>query len=171
MKGRLLDMAIGYNRKPRITIELDSDFREGFDALRDVDVEITIRKWRARRSKDANAYFHVLVGQIAMTCGLTDEEVKRQLVRDYGVYKKDGDGNYIGLKQPPSVDIDQIYPYAVFYKQIEENGKLKNCYLIRKRTSEMDSAEMAHLIDKTIEEARALGIDTDTPEEKARYSE
>ena len=171
MKGRLIDFSFGYNRKPRITIELDSDFRNGYDALKDFDVEVSIKKWRARRSKDANAYFHVLVGQISMICGLTDEEVKRQLVKDHGVFKKDDDGNYIGLKQPPSVDIDQIYPYTVFYKQIEENGKLKNCYLIRKRTSEMDSAEMAHLIDKTIQEARDLGIDTDTPEEKARYSD
>lgn len=169
MRGRLIDFAFGYNRKPRVTIELDSDFRNGFDALKDFDVEVSIKKWRARRSKDANAYFHVLVNQIAMTCGLTDEEVKQQLVKDHGVFKKDDDGNYIGLKQPPSVDIDQIYPYAVFYKQIEEKGKLKNCYLIRKRTSEMDSSEMAHLIDKTIQEARELGIDTDTPDMKARY--
>lgn len=171
MRGRLIDFSTGYNRKQRVTIELDSDFRNGFDALKDVDVEISIKKWRARRSKDANAYFHVLVNQIAMACGLTDEEVKQQLVKDYGVFKKDDDGNYIGLKQPPSVDIDQIYPYAVFYKQIEENGKLKNCYLIRKRTSEMDSSEMAHLIDKTIQEARELGIDADTPELKSRYGE
>ena len=169
MRGRLIDFAVGYNRKPRVTIELDSDFRNGFDALKDFDVEVSIKKWRARRSKDANAYFHVLVNQIAMVCGLTDEEVKQQLVKDYGVFKKDDDGNYIGLKQPPSVYIDQIYPYTVFYKQIEENGKLKNCYLIRKRTSEMGSSEMAHLIDKTIQEARELGIDTDTPDMKARY--
>lgn len=169
MRGRLIDFAFGYNHKPRVTIELDSDFRNGFDALKDFDVEVSIKKWRARRSKDANAYFHVLVNQIAMACGLTDEEVKQQLVKDHGVFKKDDDGNYIGLKQPPSVDIDQIYPYAVFYKQIEENSKLKNCYLIRKRTSEMDSSEMAHLIDKTIQEARELGIDTDTPDMKARY--
>ena len=171
MRGRLIDASFGYNRKQRITIELDSDFRNGYDKLKDFDVEITIKKWRARRSKDANAYFHVLVSQIAMAIGSTDEEVKRKLVKDYGVFKKDEDGNYIGLKQPLSVDIDAIYPYTVFYKQIEENGKMKNCYLVRKRTSEMDSAEMAQLIDRTIQEAQELGIDTDTPDQKSRYGE
>ena len=35
----------------------------------------------------------------------------------------------------------------------------------------MDSAEMARLIDGAIEEARELGIETDTPEQLARYKE
>ena len=35
----------------------------------------------------------------------------------------------------------------------------------------MDSKEMAHLIDMTIQEARELGIDTDTPEMKKRWAE
>lgn len=69
MKGRLIDFSTGYNRKQRVTIELDSDFREGFDALREVDVEVSIKKWRAKRSKDANAYFHLLLNQIAQVTG------------------------------------------------------------------------------------------------------
>ena len=33
MKARLIDFSFGYNRKQRITIELDSDFREGFEKI------------------------------------------------------------------------------------------------------------------------------------------
>ena len=73
MKGRLIDFSFGCNRKQRVTVELDSDFREGFDALKEADVEVSIKKWRAKRSKDANAYFHVLVNQIAMARGLSDD--------------------------------------------------------------------------------------------------
>ena len=65
MKGRLIDFSIGWNRKQRITIEIDSDFREGFDALKGADIEISVKKWRRKRSNDANAYFHVLVTAIA----------------------------------------------------------------------------------------------------------
>ena len=61
---------MSFGGKQRITLELDTDFREGYEALKDAELEIDIRKWRARRSRDANAYFHVLVNQIAMARGL-----------------------------------------------------------------------------------------------------
>ena len=40
-----------------------------------------------------------------------------------------------------------------------------------RRTRDLDSKEMARLIDGAINEAQALGIDTDTPEQIARYKE
>ena len=164
MKGRLLDMAIGYNRKQRITLELDTDFREGYEALKEAELEISIKKWRAKRSKDANAYFHVLVNQIAVARGLSDDEVKRDLIVDYGSVARDDDGKIIGFKLPASVDVDAIYPYTRMYKEVEEEGKAFKCYLVYKRSSEMDTKEMAHLIDGAITVAQELNIDTDTPD-------
>ena len=169
MKGRLIDFSFGYNRKQRITIELDSDFRNGFDALREVDVEVSIKKWRVKRSKDANAYFHVLVNQIAMATGRSDDEVKRDLVIQYGTIAVQ-DGFKVGFKLPASFDVDTIYPYTKMYKQVEENGMTMNCYLVYKQTRYMDTKEMAHLIDGAIQVAQDYGIDTDTPEEKARWN-
>lgn len=169
MKGRLIDFATGYNRKQRVTIELDSDFREGFDALKEVDVEVSIKKWHPRRSKDANAYFHVLVNEIATATGASDDEIKQQLVVEYGAVAKDETGCYVGFKLPPSVNVDSIYPYTRLFKQVEENGKEYNCYLVYKRSSELDSKEMARLIDGAVWTARQFGIDTDTPEERSRY--
>ena len=169
MKGRLLDFSFSLNHKQRITIELDSDFREGFDALKGAELEIKIKKWRRKRSLDANAYFHVLVNEIAMAKGLSDDEVKRDLVVDYGTVARDDDGMVIGFKLPASVSVDDIYPYTKLYKRVEENGRLFNCYLVYKRSSWMDTKEMSHLIDGAVAEARELGIDTDTPEQKARF--
>lgn len=171
MKGRLIDFSFGYNRKQRITIELDSDFREGFDSLRSVDIEISIKKWRSVRSNDANKYFHLLVNEIASARGLSDDQVKIDLVTQYGSYARDDDGMIVGFKLPASVDVSTIYPYTRMYKEIEENGKPYKCYLVYKQTRLMDSKEMAHLIDGAIQVAQELGIDTDTPEQKARYQE
>lgn len=171
MKGRLIDFAFGYNRKPRVTIELDSDFRNGYDKLKDFDVEISIKKWRQHRSENSNRYFHMLVNEIAAVTGQSDDEVKRRLVVQYGTIARDEDGKIMGMKLPPAVDVDQIYPYTRLYEQRTENGKPINCYLIYKRSSWMDSAEMAHLIDGAVQEARELGIDTDTPSERERYKD
>ena len=65
MKGRLIDLALGLNGKQRITLEVDADFREKYDALKSSDIRVEIVKYRKPRSKDANAYFHVLVNKIA----------------------------------------------------------------------------------------------------------
>ena len=54
MKGRLIDLSFGMNRKQRITVEVDSDFREGYDQLKESDISIEIKKYREKRSKDAN---------------------------------------------------------------------------------------------------------------------
>ena len=171
MKGRLIDFSFGYNRKQRVTIELDSDFRNGYDALKDVVIEISIKKWHPHRSNNANKYFHLLCNEIAMAKGGSDESVKRELVVKYGVIARDDDGKIMGFKFPPSVDVGQIYPYTSLYEQRIENGRTLNCYLIYKRSSWMDSKEFSHLLEGTIEDGRELGIDTDTPEAKARYSE
>ena len=51
------------------------------------------------------------------------------------------------------------------------NDKEFTHYCILKPTHEYDSAEMAALIDGTVEEAKELGIPTITPNEIARMKE
>lgn len=171
MKGRLIDLSFGMNRKQRITVEVDADFREKFDQLKDTDIAIEIKKYREKRSKDANAYFHVLVNKIAEAQGLGNDEVKKSLVIEYGALAKDDEGYTVGFKLPASVKIESIYPYAKVFDVREENSRTFNCYLVYKHTHEMDSKEMSRLIDGAIYVAKDLGIETDTPEQLARYKE
>lgn len=169
MIGRLIDISIGLNRKQRITVEVDRDFREDFDRLKNTDVDVEIKKHREKRSNSANAYFHVLVNKIAGETGGKDEDVKKQLVLEYGVIAKDKDGISVGFKLPDTVDVDTIYPYVKCFDTREENGKLFKCYLVYKQTHLMDTKEMARLIDGAIEAAQELGIETDTPEQLASF--
>lgn len=171
MRGRLIDLSIGLNRKQRITIEVDRDFREDFDRLREAELDVEIKKHRNRRSLSANAYFHVLVSKIAAERGGSEESTKEWLVCEYGALAKDQDGLTVGFKLPASVDVSTIYPYVKCFDTREENGKLFRCYLVYKQTHLMDTKEMARLIDGAIERARELGIETDTPEQLARYKE
>lgn len=171
MRGRLVDLTIGLNRKQRVTVEIDRDFREDYDRLKDQELDVEIKKHREKRSKSANAYFHVLVNRIAAEEGAGDEAVKKRLVCEYGVLAKDEDGLTVGFKLPATVNVDTIYPYVKCFDTREENGKLFKCYLVYKQTHLMDSKEMARLIDGAIEVAKELGIETDTPEQLARYKE
>lgn len=169
MKARIIDFSISFTGKQRLTIELDSDFREGYERLKSVDLDVRLNKWREHRSKNANAYFHVLVAEIAQVLGLSNDEVKRRLVVDYGVVARDAENNKIGFKLPASADVDAIYPYTQLIKTVEENGHIFKCYLVYKRSSDMDTKEMSRLIEGTIAEAKELGIDTDTPDARINF--
>lgn len=169
MTGRLIDLAFGVNRKQRITVEVDQDFRADYDKLKETELDIEIKKHREKRSKSANAYFHVLVNKIAAETGGSDEAVKKSLVLEYGAVARDGDGMTVGFKLPESVNVDTIYPYVKCFDTREENGKIFKCYLVYKQTHTMDTKEMARLIDGAIEAAQELGIETDTPEQLASY--
>lgn len=170
MKGRLKDLTLNRDGSQNITVTVTGfDFRDQFDRLRDMDLDIEIRIHRERRSRTANAYFHVLVNKIAAETGERDEDVKTRLVTEYGAVARDAEGTAIGFMLPAAVDVSRIYPYTRRFDQREENGKLFNCWLALKHTSDMDTKEMARLIDGAIEEAKELGIETDTPETLARY--
>ena len=90
---------------------------------------------------------------------------------EYGALAKDEDGNTLGAMLPVTADMDDFYPYYRLYKTMTLEGREYNCYLFYKRTHTMDTKEMARLIDGAIYVAKGLGIDTDTPEQIARYKE
>lgn len=172
MIGRIVDLSFGINRKQRLTLELDGDFREQYDRLHEAEnLDIEIKKYRAKRSLNANAYFHVLVNKIARCLGDSEEQTKKNLVVDYGVLAKDKNGRTIGFKLPTSVDVDLIYPYVKCFDTRQENGVTFNCYLVYKETHKMDTSEMAKLIDGAIDVAKELGIETETPAQLAKYKE
>lgn len=171
MTGKLRDLTINRDGSQNITVTVRTDYRSQFDDLKEKDLDIEIKVHREKRSRSANAYFHVLVNKIASETFGSDDEIKAHLVIKYGTIAKDEDGINIGFKLPASVDVSKIYPYTRLFDQRTENGKLFNCYLVLKPTHEMDTKEMARLIDGAICEAKELGIETDTPEQLASYRE
>lgn len=126
-----------------------------------------LKERRNSRSLDANAYFHVLVGKIAGALSLGFEEVKTNLVTEYGAFARDEDGLKVGFKLPASVDVESIYRYVKQFDTREENGKTFNCYIVFKQTHLMDSKEFSRLIDGAVYEAKQLGIETMPPDELA----
>lgn len=169
MRGKLKDLMFGANGEQYLTVCIQEDFRQRFDNLKDIELDIEIKKHREKRSLDANAYFHVLCQKIAEKMGLTLEEIKVTLVEDYGTLARDEEGGKIGFKLPSNIDVKTIYKYTKCFDVREENGKLFSCYLVYKETHNMTTEEMGRLIDGTIYEAKQLGIETDTPEEIARF--
>lgn len=125
MTGRLVDMSFSLNRKQRITLEVDSDFRSLWDKLNQEPLlDIEIKKHRNKRSHSANAYFHVLVNKIAAETGESDDLVKERLVVAYGTVARDKDGCTVGFKLPVSVvfTTSTNTPAALMCGKRTENG-------------------------------------------------
>lgn len=171
MTGRLLDISTGINGKQRLLLEVDTDFREQYRKLDGQQLDIEIKKHWERRSRNANAYLHVLISKIAEAKGVSETEIKRFLVTEYGALAKDDDGQNIGFKLPAKTNVDKLWPYTKCFNTRWENGTLFSFYLVYKETHLMDSKEMARLIDGAIWEAKELGIETDPPELLERYKQ
>ena len=135
------------------------------DKHKDGYVDLTVDKWSDKRSIQANAYFHVLVNAIAKATKSSMDDVKKQLVLNYGTPARGSDGKYAAVKVPKNTDLDQFYKY---YRHIgtDENGL--DMYILFKRTSDLNKDEMGRLITGTQDEAKALNIETLTPDELAR---
>lgn len=132
------------------------------------ELAVDVRPYREKRSLTANAYFHVLVGEIAERLSVSEQEAKRQLVLEYGAKLRDETGTVVGMKLPASVEVNDIYPYARQFDERVENGKRFYCYLLYKPTHTLNTQEMCRLIDGAVHEAKELGIETATPQELAK---
>jgi hypothetical protein len=136
-----------------------------YDKLKDSVIDLTIDKWSDKRSLQANAYFHVLANEIAKATKSSMDDVKKLLVLQYGTPARGSDGKYAAVKVPKNTELDKFYKY---YRHIgtDENGL--DMYILYKRTSDLNKDEMSRLIDGTVDEAKALNIETLPPDELAR---
>jgi hypothetical protein len=172
MKGRLIDFSYSSNRRQRITIELDVDWREGYESLRESDIEVSVKKWRQKRSLDANAYMWVLIDKLAVATGYKQRDIYFASLRNVG-------GNirhYCG--RPDAIDAlcrlwEQQgstgwgWPYDRYPSRLEGCENIKLYY----GSSTFDTATMARLIDHLIQDCEALDIETMPPEQLAALFE
>lgn len=142
--------------EPSIVNELDS--------IKDAEkLSISVKKYRQKRSLDANAYCWVLCTKIAEKVDSSKDEVYEEMIQKYGYFYRDEDG-YVTITVKAEVDMSKIEGHWKFYKT---NGKFTS-YLMIKGSSQYDTAEMAHFIDCIVEEAKLLKIETMPPDELER---
>ena len=142
-----------------MTIELDADFREEYDKLHDKPVEIVIKRYREKRSLDANAYLWALITKIANALRESKEEIYFDMLKRYG------QGGAVSVEEKYAEDFKRSYKYNEFLGASTLNGKTFQHFRFWVGSSEYDSEEMSILIDGVVYEAKNLGIET-MPEEE-----
>lgn len=126
-------------------------------------LSVEIKQHRKKRSLDANSYAWVLITKIADVLRTSKEDVYIEMLKRYG------------QREPKLVSVvaegaDIIYRatnnHCTEVGESELNGKLFKHLAILIGSSQYDSKDMATLIDGIISEAKELGIDTVTENEK-----
>ena len=159
MIGRLRDLTRTMDGKYVISAQVDGDPRDLFDALKDAEIDIDIKKHRNKRSLDANAFCWALCSDIgkAMKPPLPKEEVYRNAIRGLGKYD-------LYLSKEESAEA-----FSSAWSKIgtgwfcEKAGESKEhpgfVWLFAYRgTSCYDSKEMGILLDGLVDDAEQMGL-------------
>lgn len=166
MVGKIVEYSRSLDGKPRVTFEVDAiDEIRGMEE-QEIAIEVKIR--RNKRSLNANAYFHVLMGKIAEKLKISKQRAKNLLLAKYGQREILEDGPFIIsiLSNVDMLEREDIHCVPVGYGEV--NGKDFTHWAVLKPSHEYDTKEMAELIDGTIEDAKELGIETLSPAELER---
>lgn len=168
MIGKTVDIVRTFEGKFRVTFEVDSvDEINGIQGL----VKIAVSRITQRRSLNANAYFHVLVGKIAEKLHMSKSRAKNELLGRYGQREISESGQVI-ISVRSDIDMmerEDLHCVPVGYATL--NGKDFTHYALVRPSHTYDNLEMNALITGTVDEAKELGIETMTPEEIERMKQ
>ena len=171
-RGRITQISRDYvTRDIFVTMVLTEVSESALQAVSELeDLAVNMKKYRQKRSLDANAYFHVLVGKIADKMVISKPRCKNILIGRYGQVDYIDDKPVMIKTQIPITDMleqENLHCMPCGGK-VEDNGTQTFFYRVYRGSHTYDSKEMSVLIDGTVQEAQELGIETATPAELAR---
>ena len=144
------------------------------EGLMGKDFSVTIKEWRERRSLDANAYYWTLLSQLAEVLKMSRPSLHNLLLRSFGE-DEDIDGQTVFLILPDSQEAEKKAQESETYhlrptSQTKEgkDGKTYRTWVLLKGSHDMDTKAFSRLLDGLIEECKAQGIDTMTPDQIER---
>ncbi|MDD3363238.1 MAG: hypothetical protein PHW34_16380 [Hespellia sp.] len=172
--GKIHDIAIDFaTRHQLITFEMNEDISASYENLKNKDkLTIEFKQYREKRSLNANAYFHVLLGKIADVQHVSKPFMKNFLLRRYGQLALIDDKlmDFI-VRDDLSDQVDEceeVHLKPTSHTTTMANGKVYRVYYLLIGSHEYNTQEMSVLIDGTVSEAKELGIETMTPDDLER---
>lgn len=174
LTGKIVGMNIDIaSDKLNIIFQVNEDKGSVMDELRRLvsceKVAVVLKKWRKKRSLDANAYYWALVSKIAEKTRTSKEEVHNLMLRRYGQPMKEEDGTAVILSVLDNIDLsknEDIHVKPIGHGTVQ--GRHFTHYLLLRGSHTYDTHEMSVLIDGVVSEAKEMGIETLPPEELER---
>ena len=133
------------------------------DELKEGAISLECKKWRNRRSLDANAYCWVLIDKIAQKTRQRPADVYRHAIKEIP-----GNSTLVCVQDKAKDVLQQQWQAKGLGWQTEElPSKIEGCtnIMLYYGSSVYNTTQMSLLIDSIVEEAKELGIETLTPYE------
>jgi hypothetical protein len=169
-KCKIKDFAKSIHGNRVLSLDILSGMNEQeLNELNDRDLSIDIKQWRERRSLDANAYFWVLCDRLSEVTGRGKSEIYRDEIRDIG-----GNSETVCVMDKAVDKLRSAWEKNGLGWQTETfDSKLDGCtnVTLYYGSSAYDKAQMARLIDNVVQDCKAVGIETMTPDQLDRLKE
>ena len=157
--GTIEDISIDYKtQKPKILIVLNErECISSLEELKEDKLSVEIKKYRNKRSLDANAYMWVLISKLEEKVNISKDVIYKDAIRNIGVYE------VIPVKNEA---VDR------FIEAWTKNGLGWVCETTKSKldgytnilayygSSTYNTAEMSRLIDLIVQECKQLNIET-----------
>lgn len=131
-------------------------------ALGFTEGDYSLSKAKKKRSLDANAYAWVLIDKLAAELRIGKEEIYRNAIRDIG-----GNSEIVCVQKPALDTLRRCWERNGLGWQVETMpSKLDGCInaILYYGSSAYDTKQMSVLIDRLVQDAKAVGIETMPPD-------
>lgn len=136
------------------------------ELMREEKLSIKVSKFRDKRSLDANAYCWVLMDKLAEKLNVTKVEIYRNAIKDIG-----GNSEIVCVQNKAVEKLrDGWCKNGIGWQTDTMPSKIEGCtnVILYYGSSTYDTKQMSLLINNIVEDCKAQGIETRTPEEIAR---
>lgn len=163
MKGAIKDINLELGGGITVTLSLPRPELEAIYRLKESPVDVTIKKYREKRSLSANGYAWQLMTQIAqkMETPTTKEEVYDIMLKRYGQC------GLVTIQKDKAEQALRAFDHWEVKGEGTTNGKEFIHVMVYVGSSQYDTKEMSIFIEGIVDEAKALDIETMTPQELA----
>ena len=162
MTGEIKDISIDYiSNKPKVTLLLNErDSLNSLENLKEDKLSIEIKKWRKKRSLDANSYCWVLCDRIAKELSkesiVTKEQIYKDAISQVGTFEP------MIIEEKAYDNFKRIWEKQGLGFIVQEVSRKDKCIKVHcyYGSSTYDTKEMSLLIEILIELAKSLNIET-----------
>ena len=133
-----------------------------------------VSEYKEKRSRSQNSYYWELAGKVAtksVKFGANVNEIHNRNLRELGllerinnelvcIYIPDTDE---AEKQALNAESYHIKPTS--QTRVGKDGQVFRCYVMLRGSHTFNTAEMSSLVDLMVQEAKAIGVETMTPDE------
>lgn len=174
--GKLKEPVIDYiTGKITALIEINEDFRQAYEELKDYKLDIEIKKYRKKRSLDANSFYWLLISKLAKILDTSLPELHNLMLSKYGYIEILEDKPVFTLLVDTEETEKKVKASEYYHlkptSQVTEmaDGKLWRTYMLMRGSSTYNTEEMSRLISGLITDCKEAGIpdrEIATPDEQ-----